>query len=307
MNHQDNKPIYVIGSSNTDMVVKTTNLPSPGETLLGDNFSMVPGGKGANQAVAASRLGGQVVFVGNVGNDIFGEGAIEALNKENINCDFINRDQGLHSGVALIIVDTHGENQIVVAPGANNSLSPDRVDTALNNAPEESIILTQLEIPLSTVSHIISKAKEKKLRVILDPAPAPPDGLSDEIIEGSYLITPNETEAKLLTGIDVIDENSALKASKILLDAGAKNIIVTMGANGSFLSNLSGSQFFASSKVKAVDSTAAGDCFNGALATLLSQGHSLPNSISFANRAAAVSVTRMGAQTSLPFVDEVKD
>ena len=306
MSEIKNKPIYVIGSSNTDMVVKTPRLPSTGETILGDNFLMVPGGKGANQAVASSRLGGQVIFVGNVGNDVFGEGAIEGLNREDINCDFIGRDQSLPSGVALIIVDDHGENQIVVASGANNSLSPAQVDEALSNAPEEAIILTQLEIPLVTISHIIDIAKEKKFRVILDPAPAPPDGLSAEIIEGSYLITPNETEAKLLTGIDVIDENSALKASKILLDAGAKNIIVTMGANGSLLSNLSGSQFFASSKVKAIDSTAAGDCFNGALATLLSQGHSLADSISFANRAAAVSVTRMGAQTSLPFVDEVK-
>jgi ribokinase len=299
--------IYVIGSSNTDMVVKAARLPAAGETLLGGDFLMVPGGKGANQAVAAARLGGQVVFVGNVGNDVFGERTIDGLHKEEINCDFVDRDQDLPSGVALIIVDERGENQIVVASGANNTLNTAQVDGALRGAPEGAIVLIQLEIPLPTVSHIVRQAAGRRLRVIVDPAPVPPDGVPPEIIEGVYLITPNETEAKGLTGIEVVNESSAREAAKALLAAGAQNVVITMGSNGALLANSAGYEFFEPSNVKAVDTTAAGDCFNGALAAVLSRDRSLRESIQFASRAAAISVTRLGAQTSLPYADEILD
>lgn len=299
--------IYVIGSSNTDMVVKAARLPAAGETLLGGDFLMVPGGKGANQAVAAARLGGQVVFVGNVGSDVFGERAIAGLRQEEINCDFVSRDEDLPSGIALIIVDEHGENQIVVASGANNSLSAANADPALSGAPESAIVLIQLETPLPTVAHVVRHAAENGLRVILDPAPAPADGLAPEIVKDVYLITPNETEAEALTGVNVVNESSAREAATALLASGAHNVIVTMGGNGALLANSAGYEYFATSNVEAVDTTAAGDCFNGALAAQLARGQSLETSIEFACRAAALSVTRSGAQTSLPYAREITE
>ena len=298
-------PIYIIGSINTDMVAMTKNLPAPGETVMGGEFMMTAGGKGANQAVSAARLGGEVTMVGRLGEDIFGDQSIERLKHEDINCDFIGRDSIAASGVALISVDDKGENHIVVAPGANNQLDKSKVKTALDSMPDNAIILLQLEIPLETVAHIIETIRGSSRRVILDPAPAPSTALPDNFLNGLYLITPNETEATKLSGIEVQDDRSAEAAARKLLATGVNNVAITMGAKGVVLVQQDGVKFIKSPKVTAIDSTAAGDCFNGALAVSIANDLSLEQSVERACRAASISVTRKGAQDSMPSMSEV--
>ena len=298
-------PIYIIGSINTDMVAMTKNLPAPGETVMGGEFMMTAGGKGANQAVSAARLGGEVTMVGRLGEDIFGDQSIERLKHENINCDFIGRDSIAASGVALISVDDKGENHIVVAPGANNQLDKTKVKTALDSMPDNAIILLQLEIPLETVAHIIETTRGSSRRVILDPAPAPSTALPDNFLNGLYLITPNETEATKLSGIEVQDDRSAEAAARKLLATGVNNVAITMGAKGVVLVQQDGVKFIKSPKLTAIDSTAAGDCFNGALAVSIANDLSLEQSVERACRAASISVTRKGAQDSMPSNSEV--
>lgn len=298
------QPIYVIGSINTDMVAMTDHLPTPGETVMGGEFMMTAGGKGANQAVAAARLDGDVTMVGRLGVDIFGDQSVARLKAEKINCDFISRDSAAASGVALISVDGEGENHIVVAPGANNTLHIDTIDTALSSLPENAIVLMQLEIPIETVAHVISFAKDSNRKVILDPAPA--RELPENFLDGLFLITPNETEATHLSGIEVIDQNSAKAAAKKLLQTGVQNVAITMGADGVLLaSGDENLQLIASPTVNAVDTTAAGDCFNGALSVSLANGLELEEGINKACHAASISVTRKGAQDSMPFSNEV--
>ena len=298
------QPIYVIGSINTDMVAMTDHLPTPGETVMGGEFMMTAGGKGANQAVAAARLDGDVTMVGRLGADIFGDQSVARLKAEKINCDFISRDSAAASGVALISVDGEGENHIVVAPGANNTLHIDTIDTALSSLPENAIVLMQLEIPIETVAHVISFAKDSNRKVILDPAPA--RELPENFLDGLFLITPNETEATHLSGIEVIDQNSAKAAAKKLLQTGVKNVAITMGTDGVLLASGDDNlQLIASPTVNAVDTTAAGDCFNGALSVALANGLELEDGINKACHAASISVTRKGAQDSMPFSNEV--
>jgi len=298
------QPIYVIGSINTDMVAMTDHLPTPGETVMGGEFMMTAGGKGANQAVAAARLDGDVTMVGRLGADIFGDQSVARLKAEKINCDFISRDSTAASGVALISVDGEGENHIVVAPGANNTLHIDTIDTALSSLPENAIVLMQLEIPIETVAHVISFAKDSNRKVILDPAPA--RELPENFLDGLFLITPNETEATHLSGIEVIDQNSAKAAAKKLLQTGVKNVAITMGTDGVLLASGDDNlQLIASPTVNAVDTTAAGDCFNGALSVALANGLELEEGINKACHAASISVTRKGAQDSMPFSNEV--
>ena len=287
------------------MVAMTKNLPAPGETVMGGEFMMTAGGKGANQAVSAARLGGEVTMVGRLGEDIFGDQSIERLKHENINCDFIGRDSIAASGVALISVDDKGENHIVVAPGANNQLDKTKVKTALDSMPDNAIILLQLEIPLETVAHIIETTRGSSRRVILDPAPAPSTALPDNFLNGLYLITPNETEATKLSGIEVQDDRSAEAAARKLLATGVNNVAITMGAKGVVLVQQNGVKFIKSPKVTAIDSTAAGDCFNGALAVSIANDLSLEQSVERACRAASISVTRKGAQDSMPSKSEV--
>jgi len=298
------QPIYVIGSINTDMVVMTDNLPTPGETVMGGEFIMTAGGKGANQAVAATRLGGDVTMVARLGADIFGDQSVTRLEGEEINCDFVSRDQEAASGVALISVDEEGENHIVVAPGANNTLSIDTINKALSSLPENAIVLLQLEIPIETVAHVIASTKDSDRKVILDPAPA--RELTGNFLDGLFLITPNETEATHLSGIEVSDKESARLAAKKLLQTGVQNVVITMGADGVLLaSSDKNMQFITSPTVNAVDTTAAGDCFNGALAVSIANGLSLEEGINKACHAASISVTRKGAQDSMPFSEEV--
>ncbi len=297
------KNILVIGSSNTDMVIKTHSFPTPGETILGGRFLMNAGGKGANQAVAAARLGGVVTFVGKIGDDIFGKQAVQQLEDEGINVDFVAVDSENPSGVAMITVDRKGENSIVVAPGSNGTLSPADFDKAMIKLDESDFVLMQLEIPIQTVEYIAAKAAERQKKVILNPAPAAQ--LSNALLQNLYLITPNETEAELLTGTRVVDEQSALKAATQLHNKGVEVVIVTMGSAGAFLFENGHSELIRAPRVDAVDTTAAGDTFNGALVVALSEGKSMRESITFANRAASISVTRMGAQSSVPYRKEI--
>lgn len=299
------KKILVVGSSNTDMVIKTQNFPAPGETILGGKFLMNAGGKGANQAVAAARLGGLVTFVGKIGDDIFGKQAVQQLEDEGINVDYVAVDSENPSGVAMITVDQKGENSIVVASGSNGTLSPADFDKAMTELEESEFVLMQLETPIPTVEHIARKATQKQKKVILNPAPAAQ--LSGELLQNLYIITPNETEAELLTGIKVTDEKSALNAATFLHEKGVEIVIITMGAAGAFLLLDGNSEIIKAPKVEAIDTTAAGDTFNGALVVALSEGRTIQESIAFANKAASISVTRIGAQSSVPFRKEISN
>lgn len=302
--------ILVIGSSNTDMVVKAEKLPAPGETAMGGTFLMNPGGKGANQAVAAARLveaskGGSVTFVAKVGNDIFGKQALDGFEREGINTTYVQTDSDHPSGVALINVDASGENSITVAPGANANLLPEETEAALQSAEPGALVLLQLEIPLPTVEYVVRRASERGLRVILNPAPA--QTLPPDLFPHLFLITPNETEAELLTGVRVVDLTTAEKAAQKLHEMGVSNVVITLGSKGAYLTTDSQSgQLVETPVVKAIDTTAAGDCFNGALTVALSEGKTLADAVTFACRAASVSVTRMGAQASAPYRHELE-
>ena len=296
------KNIIVVGSANTDMVVKSGKLPLPGETLLGGSFFMNAGGKGANQAVAAARLGGNVTLVAKVGNDIFGKQTIEGLQKENINIDYVFVDETAPSGTALIMVDDEGENCIVVAPGANGNLLPADVEKVKIIADAE-IILMQLEIPVLTIEAVLKLAKQNHQRVIINPAPA--QKLDNELLDGLFLITPNETEVFSLIGIIVDDQASASVAATLLLGKGVQNVAITMGSRGAYFQNEITSFMTPAPMVKAMDTTAAGDTFSGALAVAITENMDWENAIKFAVEAASVSVTRIGAQSSLPYRNEI--
>jgi len=296
--------IAVVGSSNTDMVIKTLKLPVPGETILGGNFFMNPGGKGANQAVAAARLGGKVSFIAKTGDDVFGKQARQIFENENINTDYLVTDPGHPSGVALITVDAKGENCIVVAPGSNGYLSQVDIDLAREEILRSDIVLMQLEIPLETVVYAANLAFDAGKKVILNPAPAAQ--ITDELLSKLYLITPNETEAELISGIPVKDIESATLAARNLFGRGVKVVIITLGSKGALLYTGDEAKLIPSPKVEAIDTTAAGDVFNGAIAVAISEGLELEKAVEFACKAAAISVTRMGAQASAPYWKEIK-
>ncbi len=292
-----------MGSSNTDMVIKSEKLPTAGETILGGTFLMNAGGKGANQAVAAAKLGADVTFVSKVGDDIFGKQAIQGFQKEGINTDFVFTDLENPSGVALILVDAKGENSIAVASGANGNLQISEVAKEIEQISTNDTILLQLEIPIPTVEFAIKKCFEKGARVILNPAPA--QVLDESVFKYLNIITPNETEAELLTGIKVIDLATAEQAALKFHKKGVKSVIITLGSRGSYLHNSTINRLIPAPVVEATDTTAAGDVFNGALAVALSEGNDLEQAIDFACKAAAISVTRMGAQASAPLRSEV--
>lgn len=298
-------PIYVIGSSNTDMVIRTAKLPMPGETVMGTSFIINPGGKGANQAVAAARLGSQVTLIAKVGNDLFGKQALEQFQQENIDTSFVGIDNEHPSGVALIGVDAHGENCIMVAPGSNANLDVESVGQALKAVQSGSIILVQLEIPMETVTFAIKKANDAGCKVILNPAPA--KNIDPELLRHVHVITPNESEAEILSDLRVTDIDSAARAAQKLHDLGVPNVVITLGSKGAFLSGDAIQKLIPAPVVTPVDTTAAGDCFNGALAVALSEGLTLDAAVSFACRAASISVMRIGAQSSMPFRKEVDD
>jgi ribokinase len=295
--------ILVIGSSNTDMVIKTEKLPVPGETILGGTFLMNPGGKGANQAVAAARLGGKVTFITKRGNDLFGNQVVGLLMREGIHTQYIVKDMKLPSGVALITVDSTGENSIVVAPGANGNLLEEDIPAAVFETTKYEILLLQLEIPINTVEYSAVAASQKGIKVILNPAPA--RKLSDNLLMHTWLITPNETEAELITGVTITDISSVEKAAELIRERGVKNVIITLGEAGAYIKSEYFTGLIPGIKVMTVDTTAAGDVFNGALAVAISEGKALNEAVVFANKAASISVTRMGAQASAPYRNEI--
>jgi ribokinase len=296
--------ILVIGSSNTDMVVKADRLPAPGETILGGTFLMTAGGKGANQAVAAARLGGEVVFIVKVGEDIFGRQAIQSFKEEGIDTNYAITDPVNPSGVALITVDAKAENCIVVASGANAHLTPGDLYKAEHQIKNASLILMQLEIPLETVEYVAEIAAQNNVKLILNPAPA--CALSDELLSKVSIITPNQKETEMLTGVKIVDKESAQTAAELLAEKGIETVIITLGANGALVFHCNHFDWVTAPVVNAVDTTAAGDVFNGALAVAIAEGKNLEEAVMFANTAAALSVTKMGAQASAPTRHEVE-
>jgi ribokinase len=299
------KNILVIGSSNTDMVIKTDKLPSPGETIVNGKFLINAGGKGANQAVAAARLGGLVTFISKRGTDLFGNQSVGLLMREGIDTQYVVKDSEHPSGVALITVDSFGKSSGVTAPGSNCYLYPEDIPEKIFDPGKYEIVLLQLEIPYRTVEYIVESARNNGIKVILNPSPI--RTLNDNLLKNIWLITPNETETEILTGIKVNDELSADKAAGIFLDKGVKNVIISMGALGAYIKSDDYTGLVPAEKVRVVDITAVGDVFNGALAVSFTEGNDIRNAVLFANMAASISATRMGAQASAPYRKEVSD
>lgn len=294
--------IIVIGSSNTDMVVRSERLPRPGESVIGGGFMMAGGGKGANQAVAVARMGHRVIFTAALGRDMFGDAAVSSYQRFGIDTSYIVRKDA-PSGVALIMVDSAGQNSISVALGANNSLSTEDIRGVLEQVEKDDIVLLQLEVPMATVDAAVDIAAAKGARVVLNPAPAAM--VSEQTLSKLYLITPNQTEAQTLTGIEVKDEATASLAAQVLCSRGVGRVVITMGSLGAYLYEEGRGEMIEARKVAAVDTTAAGDVYNGALCAALAEGKSLREALTFATKASAISVTRVGAQPSVPTREEV--
>ncbi len=297
------KNVVVIGSSNTDMVVKVPRIPKPGETIMGGEFLVIPGGKGANQAVACARTGAQTTFITCVGDDAFGPQSIENYKKDGIDTSFIKLQKGVNSGVALINVSEDGENSITVAPGANSYLFPSDIEALSDMIRTAKIILVQLEIPMETVETIAQLAGTFQIPFILNPAPAAK--LSDDLLKKISVITPNETEAALLVSEKDTDEPDISGMANALFGKGLETVIITMGGKGVYLKTKQYDEAIPGYRVKTLDTTAAGDIFNGALAAALAGEKPIKEAIGFAQRAAAISVTRMGAQPSAPYLKEI--
>lgn len=295
--------IVVIGSSNTDMVVRVHHIPAPGETILGTQFMTIPGGKGANQAVAAARAGTDVTFIACVSDDAFGKQSVENYRKDGIDTSCIKVQPGTHSGIALINVADDGENSISVAPGANSYLLPKDISDCTEVISNASLVLAQLEIPIETVETVAEIARLKGVPFILNPAPGAvlPDGLLGKVT----VITPNETEAAIITSRESFTEREIPVIADEIYSKGVKTVIITLGSKGVYLKTAEFSGMISGYKVQAVDTTAAGDVFNGVLAAGLGKGMAIHDAIDFAQKAAAISVTRMGAQTSAPGIDEI--
>jgi len=295
--------IIVIGSSNMDLVARMERMPAPGETVGGASFMQANGGKGANQAVAASRLGGDVLFVSCVGDDLFGESLRKSFSEDGLDISRVKVSGTSPTGTALIFVDSSAQNSIAVAPGSNSDLLPEDIDSLEDVIAGAQYLLVQLEIPLPTVERAVNIAYRHGVKVLLNPAPF--CQLPEDLLKKLFLITPNEVEAGLLAGKTVASKDDAQVVSSFLRSKGVENVIVTLGSNGSLVSTPERSETIPACRVKAVDTTAAGDVFNGALVVALSEGRDLFEAALFATKASAISVTRAGAQPSIPFRGEV--
>lgn len=296
--------ILVIGSANMDMVIQSDHFPSPGETIIGGEFSLIPGGKGANQAVAAARLGGEVSFISQLGKDLFGQQNLANYQQEGINTSHILLNPNKPSGVALITVDKSGENTIIVAPGANEALSIKDIHNAGNVFEIADIILIQLEIQMPVVCEACRMAFEMGKKIILNPAPA--NVIPEAAYPHLFMITPNETETEIMTGLKVSNLQSAREASLKLQEKGVPNVIITMGAAGAYVHTSEFQGIIPTEKVEVKDTTAAGDTFNGALAVALAKKQGIQEAVKFALKAATLSVQRFGAQTSIPFSTDLE-
>lgn len=301
----DKKNIVVIGSLNMDWVIPVNHTPVEGETILADGYTEVPGGKGANQACAAGKLKGNVSMLGLVGDDEIGDKLINNLKLVNVDVSRIKKSENINSGLALINVNSKGNNSIVVLPGANGRCDIKYIEKNIDIIEKSDIVLLQMEIPIETVEYVITVSKNLKKQVILNPAPAP-DSLTDEVLRNIDILTPNETELEKISGKNVKTVEDAIEASKSLLSRGVKNIIATLGEKGALLVNKDEVKEFKALKVDAVDTTAAGDSFNGAMAVYLSEGHTISEAIEFANKVSSIAVTRKGAQTSIPERSEIE-
>lgn len=303
------KKILVIGSLNMDCVIETPHIPRAGETVSGKNVTFIPGGKGANQAYAAGKLGGCVKMIGAVGEDDFGRTLKENLASVGVDVSEISVLEKEATGQAFISIDDAGENSIIIIPGANGILTPELIGQKAEMLKEtienSDIIVMQLEIPFETVMQVKKLAISLHKLVIVDPAPARSD-LPDCFWDGIDYIKPNETELSILTGRQISTREEIVKGAETMLEKGVRNVIVTMGSQGCLLVNNDTEQFFAAQKVKAVDTTAAGDCFTAAFAQALAEGKSCPEAITFGQAACAIAVTRKGAQTSIPSREEVQ-
>lgn len=297
--------VVVFGSINMDLVVKTPRVPSDGETLTGQDFFTNPGGKGANQAVASARMGAVTKIVGRIGSDVFGTELLENLRTNNIDTDGIIVDGSVHSGTAMILVDDNGQNRIVVIPAANGCIGSKDIQRLKSILEDAKILLLQLEIPMDMVLQAAKEAKQANVKVILDPAPA--QKLPDELYSLIDIITPNQSETELLTNLQVNNENDAAKAAVELLKRGVGQVIIKMGDKGVYWTDGKDSQYLSAFKVKAVDTVAAGDAFNGCLAAALSEDKPISEALRRALAGGALSVTKQGAQKAMPKRNDVLD
>jgi ribokinase len=297
--------ISVLGSIHMDFTITLPNLPRYGETVIGYELKMTPGGKGANQAVASAKLGMKTYMIGKVGYDFMGEILIKNLEKNNVEKRYVYMDKDSHTGIALILVDSKGRNMIAVAPGADSKVSKKDVDDAVDAIKSSDILLTQLEIPISTVEYAVKKAKDVGTKVIVNPAPAA--SLPKSLIENTDILTPNEVELETLTGIKINEFNlsEVKKAAKRLIDIGVKTVIVTLGERGALLVNNKGSKHVKGVKVNVVDTTGAGDAFNAALAVALAEGKDVEQAVRIANYVGALATIKVGAQEALPTREEL--
>ncbi|MEM3506820.1 MAG: ribokinase [Candidatus Bathyarchaeia archaeon] len=297
--------IIVVGSIHMDFTILVDRLPKTGETIIGRGFKMSPGGKGANQAVAVAKLGAEAYMVGRVGDDYLGNLLMENMSKNGVNIDFVKKDPSTYSGLAFITVDQKGKNTISVAPGADLTISNGDVEEAINVIKQADIMLLQLEIPLEVVMYAAKKAFENNIKVILNPAPYKP--LPKELLENISILTPNEIEVSMMSKVKVKGLKDLIKAGKKLLNIGIEKIIITLGDKGAMLVSKEKVIRFPAIKVKAIDTTGAGDAFNGALAVALAEGKIIDEAIKFANFAGALTTTKVGAQEALPTKEEIEE
>jgi ribokinase len=297
--------VLVIGSYNVGLAVLGDRVPKLGETIIGNHFDMGPGGKGSNQAIAISRLGGNVSFLAKVGDDIFGKEAMKLFEREGIDTAFIKVDSDAHTGAGIIFVDKDGHNCIGVAPGANYRLTVEELDQADELFKSSKFLLMQLETPLPVVYHAIRKAKENGVTVILNPAPG--QKIDSEYLSMIDILTPNETETEIIAGLAVTDTESAIEAARKLVNDGVKNVIVTLGKQGCTLVSAEKQQQYRAPKANAVDTTGAGDAFNGGLVYALAAGKNIDEAIEFGCKVGAYSVTSIGVVPGLPTVKDIEE